>query len=238
MTQQYTAQRVASEGIKCVFFSMGAERDGWIMPDGLGVSYAGSAQVSFRPESIFTHDPDGLRRSRCAVAQEQLKGHAVDFNSENCGQLIERGNTLMQLGHLKDGDGQALLFLIKFAPHSARFIQHIVVNLTDALSEDASWVPSYRSWRHGGWYVSNICYPSGAVGCVSNNYDDGLWRIVCDSRRVTLGQPGDFTFATREEAARAERERVRQEYLVIQDYVATHTACKGPRLQAPLAAIA
>lgn len=66
------------------------------------------------------------------------------------------------------------------------------------------WKPSYSPWRHGGWYVSNVQYPSGAVGCVSNNYPDGKWRIVCDERRDDLGGPDDFTFATRDAAARAE----------------------------------
>lgn len=41
---------------------------------------------------------------------------------------------------------------------------------------------SYSKWRHGGWYVENVRYPSGAIGCVSRNYEDGKWRIVCDPR--------------------------------------------------------
>lgn len=68
------------------------------------------------------------------------------------------------------------------------------------------WVPSFSKWRHGGWYVSNVQYPSGSTGCVSQNYDDGKWRIVCDPRRNRLGEDGDYTFPTREAAARAERE--------------------------------
>lgn len=58
------------------------------------------------------------------------------------------------------------------------------------------WKPIYTKWRHGGWYVVNVNYPSGACGCVSRNYKDGKWRIVC----------GEFekTFANRDEAARAE----------------------------------
>lgn len=66
------------------------------------------------------------------------------------------------------------------------------------------WTPAFSRWRHGGWYVSNVYYPSGACGCVSRNYPDGKWRIVCDDRRTELGAPGDFTFKTRDEAARAE----------------------------------
>ena len=58
----------------------------------------------------------------------------------------------------------------------------------------------YSRWRHGGWYVHNVRYPSGAIGCVSNNYEDGKWRIACDTRALEE-RP---TFKTRDEAARAE----------------------------------
>lgn len=58
----------------------------------------------------------------------------------------------------------------------------------------------YSRWRHGGWYVHNVRYPSGAIGCVSRNYPDGKWRIVCDPRPFDE-QP---TFKTRDEAALAE----------------------------------
>ena len=59
---------------------------------------------------------------------------------------------------------------------------------------------TYSRWRHGGWHVDNVRYPSGACGCVSRNYEDRKWRIVCDPR------PFDErpTFKTREEAATAE----------------------------------
>lgn len=72
----------------------------------------------------------------------------------------------------------------------------------------SDWKPSFSPWRHGGWYVNNIRYPSGACGCVSNNFDDKKWRVVCDDRRTGLNEPGDFTFKTRDEAARAEFELV------------------------------
>lgn len=57
----------------------------------------------------------------------------------------------------------------------------------------------YAPWRHGGWYVQNVRYPSGACGCVSRNYPDKKWRIACDTR-------GDNapTFKSRDEAALAE----------------------------------
>jgi len=60
------------------------------------------------------------------------------------------------------------------------------------------WTPTFSTWRHGGWYVNNCVYPSGAVGCVSRNYPDRKWRIVCDKRE------GDFTYPTRVAAAQAE----------------------------------
>lgn len=58
----------------------------------------------------------------------------------------------------------------------------------------------YSPWRHGGWYVHNVQYHSGGVGCVSRNYEDGKWRIVCDPRPWEE-RP---TFRTRDEAALAE----------------------------------
>lgn len=58
----------------------------------------------------------------------------------------------------------------------------------------------YSAWRHGGWYVDNVRYPSGAIGCVSRNYADGKWRIACDPRPFDQ-QP---TFKSRDDAARAE----------------------------------
>lgn len=57
---------------------------------------------------------------------------------------------------------------------------------------------TYTKWRHGGWYVHGVRYPSGAIGCVAK-LDNGRWCIACDAR------PGDLvTYATREAAAAAE----------------------------------
>lgn len=74
--------------------------------------------------------------------------------------------------------------------------------------EEDTWVPQFSRWRHGGWYVHNVRYPSGACGCVSRNYPDKRWRIACDDRRTELGAPGDFTYPSRDAAARAERDLV------------------------------
>lgn len=66
------------------------------------------------------------------------------------------------------------------------------------MDNDIPKVFTYSRWRHGGWYVHNVRYPDGAIGCVSRNYKDGKWRVVC----------ADFytapTYKTRAEAARAE----------------------------------
>ena len=60
-----------------------------------------------------------------------------------------------------------------------------------------NWKPEFERWRHGGWYVTDIRYPSGAYGCVSNNYADRKWRIACLDRQ-------DLVFSTRHDAATAE----------------------------------
>jgi len=73
------------------------------------------------------------------------------------------------------------------------------------LEPAADWQPDYSPWRHGGWYVHNVRYPTGAVGCVSRNYRDGKWRIVCDERPGSYpGGPNDHTYRSRDDAARAE----------------------------------
>jgi hypothetical protein len=74
-----------------------------------------------------------------------------------------------------------------------------MLNAQTGVQQGDDWTPRFSPWRHGGWYVTNVVYPSGAVGCVSRNYPDGKWRIVCDKRE------GDHTYATRDDAARAER---------------------------------
>lgn len=70
-----------------------------------------------------------------------------------------------------------------------------------------AWQPRFSRWRHGGYYVGNVSHLNGGLGCISNNYPDKKWRIVCDTRRGhRLNEPGDFTFPSRDAAARAELE--------------------------------
>lgn len=60
------------------------------------------------------------------------------------------------------------------------------------------WQPKFARWRHGGYYVTNVRYPSGGCGCVSNNFPDRLWRIMTHTDGPT--------FRSRDAAARAERD--------------------------------
>lgn len=71
---------------------------------------------------------------------------------------------------------------------------------------------SYSRWRHGGWYVNDVTYPSGAVGCVAK-YPDGKWHIVCDEREGAF--EGKFTYNSRDEAADAEAQLIRDKTEVI-----------------------
>ena len=63
----------------------------------------------------------------------------------------------------------------------------------------------YSKWRHGGWYVHDCRYPNGAIGCVSRNYSDRKWRIVCDPRPNAHEL---YTYPNRDAAAQAERDLV------------------------------
>ena len=78
-------------------------------------------------------------------------------------------------------------------------------SVTEPAAQD-NWEPTYSPWRHGGWYVDNVRYPGGAVGCVSRNYADRKWRIVCDDRPDAHEK---YTYPNRDAAARAERELAR-----------------------------
>lgn len=93
----------------------------------------------------------------------------------------------------------------------AAAIKDVIIALRESTKHDGttasgSFEPVYTPWRHGGWYVVNVRYSSGAVGCVSRNYPDGKWRIVCD--------PAPFekqtTFPTRDAAAMEEHKRITQ----------------------------
>jgi hypothetical protein len=70
--------------------------------------------------------------------------------------------------------------------------------ITDFIAPDPGFEPQYEKWRGGGWYVFGVRHKNGGCGCVSRNYPDRKWRIVCDSR------DGDHTYLSRDEAARTE----------------------------------
>jgi hypothetical protein len=89
----------------------------------------------------------------------------------------------------------------------ARAQELAAVVVSDLLADD--FTPLYERWRHGGWYVLNVRYPSGACGCVSANFADKRWRIVADLDRIPFDQVP--TFRTRDEAAREEYRRTVQE---------------------------
>jgi len=292
MTEKYTVENIEAEGARCKFDSLGAERDGWIMPDGVGIDSAGYAQLPFEPESISTDDAEGLRRARAAVATMQLKAQGYDnafaiesewttkgdawlkvvqgsdagftdfqalylvfseksaqlisatiepYNTKNPGALhlarLDQANAQFRKqgpfsvplsepqGWLKlhedewvqagyaEHEGERMLIEVRvlFRPKTPVVITVVLFNVTYALSQDPDWQPSFTKWRwEEGWYVSNVIYPSGKFGSVTNTYFDKRWRIQCDDRSHTIGKPGDIYFATREEAAKAERELVRE----------------------------
>lgn len=64
------------------------------------------------------------------------------------------------------------------------------------------WEPVYEPWRHGGSYVSNIVYPSGAVGCIvsARHSATGRFHVACGPAELT-----EVKHKTRRAAAFAER---------------------------------
>lgn len=83
---------------------------------------------------------------------------------------------------------------------------------------EQEWTPAYSPWRHGGWYVDNVRYPSGAVGCVSRNYADKKWRIACDYRPDAYEL---HTYPNRDAAARAERELAARQAASVRELAGT-----------------
>ena len=120
----------------------------------------------------------------------------ADGNHVRCFQLL---NAAGRAEAIADFENQSLVRYL----HTDRFKRQahaFVKTCNDIVLGVTTFVPSYSKWRHGGWYVHNVRYPSGAIGCVSCNYDDGKWRIVCHPEAFEK-QP---TFKNRDDAARAE----------------------------------
>ncbi|MPQ69439.1 hypothetical protein [Pseudomonas sp. MWU12-2323] len=210
--EKYSVDQIETQGIPCKFYSMGGQRDGWIMPDGVGVDYAGYAQLRFEPDTITTDNEDGLRLARLAVANQFYATSAKGYLFHNAEDWQVSGDEWECICYT--GAGNSLCkyeYRVIFREKMSEYSSVRAFNLTHALDEDDSnWIPTYSPWRDGGWYVTNISHDSGGMGCVSNNYPDKKWRIVCDERRGSLGGPGDFTFRTRDAAAKGERAIIRE----------------------------
>lgn len=230
-TQKYIVHQIENLGVKCKFNSMGAERDGWIMPDGTGVDYAGYGQLTFEPQTILTTDHAGLIYSRVAAAEVMFSETDYGYTYTDAEGWIEQQDVMVRRCYANiDQERVTLVFKVKFKPNSAAWITATIFNLTDALATDEGWKPSYSEWRHGGFYVNNVQDTNGGIGCVSNNYVDGQWRIVCDPRRDGLNEPGDITFDSREAAAKGQRDLVRKQAQELQAWMASNSAIEASSL--------
>lgn len=206
--EKYSVEQIESLGVACQFESMGGMRDGWIMPDGNGVDYAGFAQLRFEPQTISTHDVEGLKRARTAVADSEFKATDLYLHWIRAQGWVEIDGQLMRSGFIKNaGEEVQIIVSVLFKPNTAKLIRTSVFNVSEALDESAAWEPLFSKWSGGGWYVANVQYPEGSVGCVCYSFDESTWRIVCDPR---AGSDEEVTFKTRKEAAHAERMLVRQ----------------------------
>lgn len=122
-----------------------------------------------------------------------------------CGrhEIAEMASTRVEYPIASIGDGQPETGLGKTAAGDFDGFQCRVCffesnEIADFVAPDPDFEPAYTSWRHGGWYVHGVSHRNGGIGCVSRNYPDRKWRIVCDSR------DGEHTYRSRDEAARAE----------------------------------
>jgi hypothetical protein len=126
----------------------------------------------------------------------------VNFGTTDDGEDVIRASGVPLIAHLSEDTPEAEVF------DRAEVLQR-QNDEADAKAEYVAkheriaqtFTPIYNEWRHGGWYVSNVIYPSGAVGCVSRNYEDKKWRIVCDPRPDAHEK---YTYPSRDAAARDE----------------------------------
>jgi hypothetical protein len=211
-TLKYPVEQIVQQGVRCTFSSNGSSYSGWIMPEGYGVGMADpETQLTFEPASITTDNGEALFIARSAVAEQCFAEQYAGKACTNIGEWFEEDGEFVKLFTTTDrGQTTVMEAHVGFRKESASWIFTNYFDQTAALSDDSTWEPAFSPWRHGGWYVSNNRFPNGSSGCVSNNFRDGKWRIVCDNRRTELDQPGDYTFKTRDEAARAERSIIRQ----------------------------
>ncbi len=80
----------------------------------------------------------------------------------------------------------------------------------------ADWAPSFDPWRHGGYYVTNLRYPTGAVGCVAKVGARDQWSIACpDGWGAHVAR-----FSNRRDAAQAERIHVLDQWAACLDGMA------------------
>ena len=155
-----------------------------------------------------------LLAARIQEADKRFKAGHFGYGYLSDEPWFEEDGLLIKVLHGKAYDKPVLLEArVGFVNGSAEFAHSRVMNVTEAISEDPNWEPMFTRWRHGGWYVHGISHINGGCGCVSNNYEDGKWRVVCDPRRSALHEEGDFTFKTRNEAAHAERALIRDQVL-------------------------
>lgn len=66
----------------------------------------------------------------------------------------------------------------------------------------------FRPWEvngtRRGFYVPQVRFPSGGIGCVTNDTADGKWRIVSAPKGLEPGNPGYASFDTAAQAVHAE----------------------------------
>tara|TARA_R110002124_G_scaffold128157_2_gene288517 strand:+ start:3992 stop:4693 length:702 start_codon:yes stop_codon:yes gene_type:complete len=210
---KYSVEEIESLGVRCKFESMGAMRDGWIMPDGHGVDYAGFAQLRFEPKTISTDDKCALKLVRIAVAQSEFEAGKQEHNWYAQSQWVEQNGALICLAFQKRNGVEVQLFVsIQFLGSSAKAFCLSITNATDAL-DGGDQKPCFTKWHGGGWYVSNLQHTNGTVGCVFYSMDDHKWHILWDHVQGNK----DAGFKTRGDAARAEQELVRQETVELLD---------------------
>lgn len=159
---------------------------------------ADTAEIDSEVQALIT----AYAKTACRNRADDLSAFLVEAKADPL-------NIAVEVMHEAPGAAVSDEVFNRLVDATYAWLADLTVEALVARAEPAEddWTPQYEPWRHGGWYVTNVSYPNGAVGCVSRNYRDRKWRIVCEN--TGPGVPEDRTFPTRDAAARAERDRAR-----------------------------
>lgn len=122
---QHSIVQLDQRGIACQFSTDGAAVQGWVMPDGIGVTEDAGEMVEFNPETITTDHPEALHRSRRGAADRHAKLHVQDYCFVQENEWVQENDLWVKLCRVTlAGIPGALSMHVTFKPGSAESVRY------------------------------------------------------------------------------------------------------------------